>query len=645
MATHEALPIGKAELDPHKGLANSYLQTVTWKPQVKAAPVVPAGTPVFREASFGTATPEKLSLIQVVRAVSGDDILFSETGNRVLTTLRRGLQIAAHVSDLYVKASGLEALIAANTKGKLGDVQLAEFRSKCHTASAVALFILGYYMSWEFSKDASTSGVTREFPGIPEMHLQAPREAMHCALFYYGAGIAHSGEIRTDAELSAYTLSYWKSVLAELKLRESALSYDEPFTERSYKLAESEFAITGWDTELNGAHTSVEFNRVELDVIVGNRDAKHFARRNAQRLMAYSITEKRNPLFDLGGMSLVAMGFGIPGTGKSMIISATATMIQDYCTWLGIPFLFWPMPDTIISTFQGGSGERMMQWMTPIRDSSRIIYAPIDDAENNLEERTRHGVSAGVREVIGVFLRNTEGAYAVRRGNAMIELYTNLPEQIDKAVRSRIIRRTSIDGATILHDFIDQDYLWWKKWKALDSDFVNQRDPDGYEYLSAQRLVRTLSETGACITEPREASIREAFEAVLSRCNPTEHIFLAEMFSEVKKIYPSFSSRDVRNIQSAVDSRIMDFDFPDEWMEDPEIFFRQPYDTKTNMVKELIRATMKGLSFADIRLEEAIRYLDSMVRITDAAKVRAIEQRAEEIRTYRAAEKIVASET
>ena len=35
---------------------------------------------------------------------------------------------------------------------------------------------------------------------------------------------------------------------------------------------------------------------------------------------------------------------------------------------------------------------------------NKIIFAPVDDAENNLEERTRKGVSAGVRELIGVFL-------------------------------------------------------------------------------------------------------------------------------------------------------------------------------------------------------------------------------------------------
>ena len=83
--------------------------------------------------------------------------------------------------------------------------------------------------------------------------------------------------------------------------------------------------------------------------------------------------------------------------------------------------------------------------------------------ENNLQERTAQGVSAGVKEVIGVFLRYTEGAYAVNYGNSSIGLFTNLPEMLDKAVISRVQGRFKIDGARTTNDFLDQDYLWWRK--------------------------------------------------------------------------------------------------------------------------------------------------------------------------------------
>jgi hypothetical protein len=56
----------------------------------------------------------------------------------------------------------------------------------------------------------------------------------------------------------------------------------------------------------------------------------------------------------------------------------------------------------------------LVEWMKPMQDPTKIIFAPIDDAENSLQERT------ALKEVIGVFLRYTEGAYAVNYGNSSV---------------------------------------------------------------------------------------------------------------------------------------------------------------------------------------------------------------------------------
>ena len=49
------------------------------------------------------------------------------------------------------------------------------------------------------------------------------------------------------------------------------------------------------------------------------------------------------------------------------------------------------------------------------------------------------------------------------------------------------------------------------------------------------------------------------------------------------------------------------------------------------MLRELMRANMGGLSFGDVRLQEAIRYLDNMVRIADTGRRRRIEEAAEQL--------------
>jgi hypothetical protein len=112
---------------------------------------------------------------------------------------------------------------------------------------------------------------------------------------------------------------------------------------------------------------------------------------------------------------------------------------------------------------------------------------------------------------------------------------------------------------------------------------------------------------------------------------PDTHAFFAHLFAAVKVEYPFFTSRDVRNIQRAVDGRIMDFDFPSEWLEQPELFFRVAYEQKVEMLRELMRTNMHGLSFGDIRLQESIRYLDNMVRIADTGRRRRIDEAAEQM--------------
>jgi hypothetical protein len=266
--------------------------------------------------------------------------------------------------------------------------------------------------------------------------------------------------------------------------------------------------------------------------------------------------------------------------------------------------------------------------MSATRDPTHIVYAPIDDAENNLD-RTRQGGGGRPRGD----RRLPEHRGRVRRASRQLRhrALHEPPDQIDRAVMSRIVQRTYIGGAKDWHDFLDQDHLWWKRYRDLDPAFVTLADPPDYAYLAHQRQARSLSEVVQHADRPTDAAIRTIFERVLERHEPSGHAFFAQLFAAVKAEFPYFTSRDLRNIQRAVDGRIMDFDFPPEWLANPETFFRAAYDRKVAMIRELMRGNMGGLSFGDIRLQEAIRYLDNMVRIADAGRRRRIAEAAEQL--------------
>lgn len=631
-----SLPIRESHLAEFRERATAMIRAVSGKPRTTPSSSSGGDSLPFQWAQSLT-TPEtqneKTSLLEAAQRVSGDKTLLSDETHHVLSAVRRALQIAMYIQSQYVKFSGLDTLMAQNSKGVLVDRQKAEFRDKHVTASAITLFVTAYYVVHELTRFQSeeTSASKVELEALPDLTLQSPVSALNSALFQLAGHLLEPGSVRTNADFVKLTLRFFEAVLAEIQRRRESLAYTEPFTSNTYRLEGSEFFLDGFAADVSDASVSVEFNRVDLAQIVGNRDAKHKARRLASRLICYDPKTQRNPFEELGGLATVRMGYGKPGTGKSLQIAATATLLHDWCAELGIPFLFWPMPDTVVSTFQGGSAERMMNWMRPLKDPTRIVYAPIDDAENNLEERTRQGVSAGVREVIAVFLRNTEGAYAVNHGNAVIELFTNLPEQIDKAVLSRIIDRFAVDGARTWQDFLDQDRLWWQDFGDVDRGFVDMKDPKDYEYLTDQQEISSLARVYEGRVEPEEERVREVFGKVRALHDPNEHKFFAVFFQELQKELPYFSSRDVRNIQRLINERIMDFDLPDAWFENPTHFFGRPYDEKKNALVDLMRQNMKGLSFAEIRLQETVRYCDEFVRIAELDRERRLEQLVEQM--------------
>jgi AAA+ superfamily predicted ATPase len=648
MEHNSTFPIKKTELDMLRDEATSYLKSVQWEQGQRARNKDKNGKDdsillYLSRANNGTNTSELTSVSKTILALKKrllpESVAIPLDLNQTLYCVQEALTLGIWIKDSYYDASGLSGLNERKTA--LDNSGKREFESKMQTATAFMLFSIAYNVLYNLNAVASDdlSVMKQKFAGIPEVSLISPLKGISCMLFYYDKYLGHPDIIKSDKDVVDFTVVFFEALISEIQMRKSTLEYQETILDRTYKLEHSDFAVSGWENVFTGAAKSVEFNKIQFEQIVGNRDAKHFARRLTERMLSYDFTAKKNPFQELGGFMPVFMGYGIPGTGKSMLIAAIATRLKEHCDNLDIPFLFHPMPDTLISTFQGGSAEKMVEWMKPLQDPSKLIFAPIDDAENNLQERTAQGVSAGVKEVIGVFLRYTEGAYAVNYGNSSIGLFTNLPEMLDKAVISRVQGRFKIDGARTQHDFLDQDYIWWKKFEKTMPGFVNMDDPNQYQYLSDQGLAKNMGDILQTIDKPTEARVLETFEKIEKQHQDDDHMFYASLYKEIQAIFPFFSSRDVRNIQSAISLRLTDFDLEADWFENPEIYFKKDYDTKFGMLQELMKANMKGLNFSDIRKQEVIRYLDNVATIADTDFKRKVDARVAQMNVELAARK------
>ncbi|MCX7286588.1 MAG: AAA family ATPase, partial [Rhodobacterales bacterium] len=73
-----------------------------------------------------------------------------------------------------------------------------------------------------------------------------------------------------------------------------------------------------------------------------------------------------------------------------------------------------------------------------------------------------------------------------------------------------------------------------------------------------------------------------------------------------------FTGRAIKNITDAVKVRAMDFELPDAWMAEPDLFLFKPYDEKLGM----IRGLMTPIS-VDMVIQEINRYADSEFRYAD----------------------------
>lgn len=644
MEHNSTFPIKQNELNALRDEATSYIKSVQWEQGQRAKNKENNGKDesillYLSRAQGGNGGIEVTSVSKTILALKKrllpGSVAIPIHLNETLFAVQEGLALGIWIKDSYYDASGLSSL--SERKAVLDNAGKREYESKMHTATAFMLFATAYNILHNLIPHASDdlSVMKNKFAGIPEVSFISPLKGIACTLYYYDKYLSHPDIVKTDKDVIDFTVVYFEALIDEIQLRKNSLEYTETILDRTYKLESrgvgTDFAVSGWENVFQGAAKSVEFNKIKFEQIVGNRDAKHFARRLTERMLSYDFAAQKNPFQELGGFMPVFMGYGIPGTGKSMLIAAIATRLKEHCDNLDIPFLFHPMPDTLISTFQGGSAEKMVEWMKPLQDPTRLIFAPIDDAENNLQERTTQGVSAGVKEVIGVFLRYTEGAYAVNYGNSSIGLFTNLPEMLDKAVISRVQGRFKIDGARTEHDFLDQDHLWWRKLDDTMPDFINMQGPENYSYLQDQGLAKNMGEILKVSDKPSEERVLEAYDKIEKHFKTNQHLFYANLYKEIQKIFPFFSSRDVRNIQSAVSLRLTDFDLEEDWFENPEIYFKKDYDTKFNMLQELMRANMKGLDFSEIRRQEVVRYLDNVATIADTDFKRKVDARINQL--------------
>jgi hypothetical protein len=558
----------------------------------------------FRSTTPGLITQPtaRAGGVRVVERVQGlGDGLTSPLQASVLGALRRGLAIALAMGGEFGAASGLAELKKANLEARLPDARRVEFTELLAAEALIALHV--FANATAFLLAPHLGSLTVEIGDVEEVLTDNAPLALQGALWELDHDMAAFAS--DEARLAATVAAFCEALMKKVALRAEGAPRLGSFAGASWKVEADGLALSGFKPARasKGGALTMQFKK-PTDV-VGNHIAKYQSLKLAKMLMAYDFDRRLNPFAELGGFIFTFMGDGAPGTGKTTLIQMMAGLLSEYCKVAGYPFRYQNFSIDQIDSYQGKSGQNAKAFMDSVLDPTVIGFGTIDDIDQVAGKRGDRQSSAGQQEVTAVFMGAFAGANTVVRGNCTFGMFSNFPENVDDALRQRAGARFLVDGPQSREDYIDILALLLGK---------NHTIPVGdHDLFASQEIKKAVSASYAGYAVPHEEGLRRVWDRVAADLGPLDTIAkLGTYLTAIKAADTRFTGRAVKNITDAVKVRAMDFELPDEWMENPDLFLFKPYDDKVAMIRSLMQPMT-----VEMVIQEINRYADSEFRYAD----------------------------
>lgn len=574
----------------------------------------------FRSTTPGLVTrssarPEGVHLIDRIRAADSDDPLVSPLQATVMHLLRRALAIALAVGESYADATGLAELRRNNFSGSLPADRKTEF-SEFLAAEALAVAHV-FANATAYLLSAHGSEVSVEVGEVEEVLTDSAQMALHGALWELDQDLAVNAD--DDARLVATVTAFAEQLMEKVALRAQNAGRLEAFTASAWRVEADDFTIHGFASASKSKSPTLTMTFKKPHEVVGNHIAKYQALKLSKMLMAYDFERRLNPFAELGGFIFTFMGDGKPGTGKTTLIQMMAGLINDYCQNVGYAFRYQNLSTDSIDSYQGKSAQNAKSFISSIIDPGVIGFGTIDDIDQLAGKRGDRQFSAGQLEITAVLMESFAGANTVVRGNCTFGMFSNYPEKVDDALRQRAGARFLVDGPVTREDYVDILNLLMGK---------NHDIPLGdHEAFAAQEIKKAVAASFESHARPHEDGLLRVYETMDKQVGRLDT--LAKLGTYLKAIQEAderFTGRAIKNITDAVKVRAMDFELPDEWMENPDLFLFKDYDTKMKMIEDLRQPIT-----VEMVIQEINRYADSEFRYADKSDEVAIDNAVREM--------------
>ena len=266
-----------------------------------------------------------------------------------------------------------------------------------------------------------------------------------------------------------------------------------------------------------------------------------------------------------------------------------------------------------IDSYQGKSAQNAKTFINTVLDPGVIGFGTVDDIDQLAGKRGDRQSSAGQLEITAVLMESFSGANTVVRGNCTFGMFSNYPENVDDALRQRAGARFLVDGPQTREDYIDILHLLMGK---------NHDIPLGsHELYAAQEIKKAVAKSFESHGRPHEDGLLKVYDRVEKDLGKLDTIAkLGTYLKGIQEADERFTGRAIKNITDAVKVRAMDFELPDEWMEEPDRFLFKPYEEKLGMIEELRQPIT-----VEMVIQEINRYADSEFRYADKSDEVAIE--------------------
>ncbi len=634
--TSDAMELREEDIAAHVAIAQSLLNGFDHAPRIgtrKAdAPREERSSGIGTRRRFRSTTPGLVTqrnvasgAVQLIARVEGadQDALMTPSQSTVLHGLRRAIAIALAAAQNVAEHSALGDLKRANLEGSLPAARKVEFGELLAAEALVTLYTFANATAHLLSQHLPEATV--EVGDVDEILIDNGQSALHGALWELDQHIAiHATD---DAKLIATVAAFAEQLMEKIALRAQTAPRLEGFKSATWHVEADDFTIRGFSPASKARSTKLTMTFKRPDEVVGNHIAKYQAMKLAKMIMAYDFDRRLNPFAEMGGFIFTFMGDGAPGTGKTTLIQMMAGLINEYCGNAGYPFRYQNFGIDNIDSYQGKSGQNAKGFVNNVLDPSVIGFGTIDDIDQIAGRRGDRQSSAGQQEVTAVFMEAFAGANTVVRGNCTFGMFSNYPENVDGALRQRAGARFLVDGPQTREDYVDILYLLMGR---------NHDIPLGeHQAFKAQAIKKAVAASFESHSRPHEKGLLKVYDRVREKIGDLDTINkLGTYLKGIQEVDPRFTGRAIKNITDAVKVRAMDFELPDEWMENPDLFLFKSYDEKKAMIED-----MRQPITVEMVVQEINRYADSEFRYADKSDEVAIEAAVRDMRRMEEAKK------